>query len=62
MTRGMEVIMKPYRPKLHKCPFCKEKIAYAFIDGKKITVEQNINPALRWNEHSCFIDLSEVEE
>ena len=51
---------KPYRPKLKKCPYCNEKIAYMFKDGKKIAVQKHYEEILRWDEHTCYIDLSDV--
>ena len=62
MTIKMVSCEEPYKPKLKKCKYCNEKIAYMFKDGKKIAVEKHSNSDCRWNEHTCYIDVSEEEK
>ena len=46
-----------HKPKLKKCPYCNEKIAYMFYSGKKMAIERPCGSSVRWDEHTCNVDL-----
>lgn len=50
-------IEEPHEPKLKKCPFCNEKIAYMYSHGEKIAITGHKLSDFRWNEHTCYIEL-----